>query len=87
MEAVRAAVDLVLAAYEPYPAVVVDRGWHLVSGNSSIALLTDGVAPELLEPPVNVLRLGLHPEGWRRASSTCRSGGRICSPGWPARHT
>ena len=63
MEAVRAALDLVLAAYEPYPAVVVDRGWHLVAGNRTIALLTDGVAPELLEPPVNVLRLGLHPQG------------------------
>ena len=63
MAAVRAALDLVLAAYEPYPAVVVDRGWHLVAGNRSIALLTDGVAPELLEPPVNVLRLGLHPRG------------------------
>lgn len=66
MAAVRAALDLVLAAYEPYPAVVVDRGWHLVAGNRSIALLTDGVAPELLEPPVNVLRLGLHPRGLAR---------------------
>jgi transcriptional regulator with XRE-family HTH domain len=63
MAAVRTAVDLVLAAYEPYPAVVVDRGWHLVAGNRSVALLTEGVAPELLEPPANVLRLGLHPEG------------------------
>ena len=63
MAAVRAAVDLVLAAYEPYPALAVDRGWHLVAGNRSVALLTDGVAPDLLEPPVNVLRLGLHPRG------------------------
>lgn len=66
MAAVRGALDLVLAAYEPYPAVVVDRGWHLVAGNRSVALLTDGVAPELLEPPVNVLRLGLHPRGLAR---------------------
>jgi transcriptional regulator with XRE-family HTH domain len=63
MVAVRTAVDLVLAAYEPYPALAVDRGWHLVTGNRSIALLTEDVAPELLEPPVNVLRLGLHPRG------------------------
>ena len=63
MGAVRSALDLVLAAYEPYPAVVVDRGWHLVAGNRSIAVFTDGVAPELLEPPANVLRLGLHPRG------------------------
>ncbi len=43
--------------------MVVDREWELVAGNRSVALLTDGVAPELLEPPVNVLRLGLHPDG------------------------
>jgi transcriptional regulator with XRE-family HTH domain len=66
MAAVRAALDLVLTAYEPYPAVVVDRGWNMVAGNRSIALLTDGVAPEFLEPPVNVLRLGLHPDGLAR---------------------
>jgi transcriptional regulator with XRE-family HTH domain len=63
MSAVRAALDLVLAAYEPFPAVVVDRGWNLVAGNRGVALLTDGVAPGLLEPPVNVLRLSLHPDG------------------------
>jgi transcriptional regulator with XRE-family HTH domain len=63
MAAVRAAMDLVLAAYEPYPAVVVDRSWNLVAGNRSIALFTDGVAAELLAPPANVLRLSLHPDG------------------------
>ncbi|WP_324275272.1 helix-turn-helix domain-containing protein [Blastococcus brunescens] len=42
MSAVRRALDLVLAAYEPYPAVVVDRSWHLVAGNRSVALLTAG---------------------------------------------
>ena len=60
---VREALELVLAGHEPYPAVVIDREWELVAGNRSVALLTDGVAPELLEPPVNVLRLGLHPGG------------------------
>jgi transcriptional regulator with XRE-family HTH domain len=63
MAAVRAAVELVLAAYEPYPALAVDRGWHLLAGNRSVALLTTGVDPTLLEPPVNALRLGLHPRG------------------------
>jgi hypothetical protein len=43
--------------------VVVDRGWDMVAGNRAIALLTEGAAPELLEPPVNVLRLALHPDG------------------------
>src|SRR4051794_9784532 len=60
---VREALDRVLAAHEPYPAVVVDRGWNLVASNASVAMLLDGVAPHLLEPPANVLRLSLHPEG------------------------
>ncbi len=60
---IRAAVDTILTAYSPSPALVVDRGWHLVAGNAAVGLLTAGVAAELLEPPVNVLRLGLHPDG------------------------
>src|SRR3954447_17659773 len=63
MAAVRRAVDTVLAAYEPFPAVVVDRGWQLVAANRGVPLLTDGADPRLLEPPVNVLRLSLHPDG------------------------
>jgi transcriptional regulator with XRE-family HTH domain len=62
-EPVRDAIGLVLEAHEPYPAVVVDRWWNLVAANRGIALFTAGVAPELLEPPVNVLRLALHPRG------------------------
>ncbi len=63
MAAVRQAVRLVLKAHEPYPAVVVDRKWNLVDANETIALLTAGAAPELLTPPVNALRLSLHPQG------------------------
>jgi transcriptional regulator with XRE-family HTH domain len=63
MDAVRRALDLVLAAYEPFPAVVVDRSWSMVAGNAGVGLLTAGVDPALLEPPVNVLRLSLHPSG------------------------
>ncbi|MGY1640227.1 helix-turn-helix domain-containing protein [Geodermatophilus sp. SYSU D00703] len=63
MAAVTRALDLVLAAYEPNPALVVDRSWELVMANAGVALFTDGVAPWLLEPPANVLRLSLHPEG------------------------
>src|SRR4051794_35131777 len=66
MAAVREAVRQVLDGYEPYPAIVVDRGWNLVDGNPAVALLTEGAAPELLEPPVNALRLGLHPDGLAR---------------------
>ena len=63
MGPVRDALDRLLQGHEPYPAVVVDRHWGLVAGNRAVALLTAGVAAHLLEPPVNVLRLSLHPEG------------------------
>src|SRR4051794_2992024 len=63
LQPVREALDRVLAAHEPYPAVVVDRGWHLVAANASLTALLEGVAPELLAPPANVLRISLHPDG------------------------
>jgi transcriptional regulator with XRE-family HTH domain len=63
MTPVRQALDLVLRGHEPYPAAVVDRWWEMVAANSGIALLTEGVAPELLAPPVNVMRVALHPDG------------------------
>jgi transcriptional regulator with XRE-family HTH domain len=68
MGPVRDALDAVLRGHEPYPAVVVDRHWGMVAGNRAVALLTEGVDPALLEPPVNVLRLSLHPAAWRRGS-------------------
>lgn len=63
MAAVADAVARILAAYEPFPALVVDRYWELVDANEAVALLTAGCAPALLEPPCNVLRLCLHPDG------------------------
>jgi len=63
MAPVRAAVDAVLRAHAPHPALAVDRHWDLVSANAGVDLLTRGVAAHLLEPPVNVLRLSLHPDG------------------------
>jgi transcriptional regulator with XRE-family HTH domain len=62
---VREALERILAAHEPNPAVVFDRGWNLVAANSvmsAIARAAD-IDPALLEPPVNVLRVGLHPRG------------------------
>jgi transcriptional regulator with XRE-family HTH domain len=63
MGPVREAIEQVLRGHEPYPALVVDRHWGLVSANRALAGLLGGVAAHLLEPPVNVLRLSLHPEG------------------------
>ena len=59
----RAAVDLVIAGHSPYPALAVDRHWTMVSANAPVNLLLAGVDPRLLQPPVNVLRLSLHPDG------------------------
>jgi transcriptional regulator with XRE-family HTH domain len=60
---VRAALRRVLRGHEPYPATVVNRWWELVDANDAVGALLVGVAPHLLEPPVNVLRLSLHPDG------------------------
>jgi transcriptional regulator with XRE-family HTH domain len=63
LSSVRAALRQVLAGHQPYPAVVIDRWWEMLDSNAGVSLLVDGCAPWLLEPPVNVLRLSLHPDG------------------------
>jgi transcriptional regulator with XRE-family HTH domain len=63
LQGVRRTIERVLEAHEPFPALVVDRGWRMLAANRAIAPLLVGVAPELLEPPVNVLRVSLHPNG------------------------
>src|SRR2546423_5714666 len=63
LDPARQAVDLVLAGHEPYPALAIDGHWHMVAANRAISRLLDGVDPLLLRPPVNVLRLSLHPAG------------------------
>ncbi|HLL49355.1 MAG TPA: helix-turn-helix transcriptional regulator, partial [Thermomicrobiales bacterium] len=59
----RTAIDRVLAGHEPFPALAIDRYWTLVAANRVVPALLTGVAPELLQPPINVLRLSLHPDG------------------------
>ena len=63
LQPARQAVERVLAAHKPYPAHAVDRYWTLVATNDVAWPLLEGVDPGLLEPPINVLRLSLHPEG------------------------
>jgi transcriptional regulator with XRE-family HTH domain len=62
---VRLAIDRILDAHQPFPGMAFDRGWNLVAANASATTVVDGVDidPSLLEPPINVLRLGLHPGG------------------------
>ena len=59
----RAAIDVVLEAQKPFPAFALDRHWNVAASNSALQELYEGVAPELMRPPVNAMRLSLHPRG------------------------
>ncbi|MGJ4994889.1 helix-turn-helix domain-containing protein [Bradyrhizobium sp. HKCCYLS3077] len=63
LKAAREAMNLVLKAHEPNPALAVDRHWNLVAANRMIAPLLAGIPERLLAPPLNVLRVALHPDG------------------------
>lgn len=62
MAAIREGIQRVLGAYNPFPCVVVDRGWQIVLANEGAGVLLDGVSERLLERP-NALRIALHPDG------------------------
>ncbi len=87
LQAARKVIDLLLAAHEPFPALAIDRHWTLVASNRAIPLLLAGVEPSLLVPPVNVLRLSLHPQGLAPRIVNLQSGGRIFSRACAARLT
>lgn len=61
--AAREAVRQVLKGHEPYPALAVDRHWTLIASNAAVPPLLAGIDAALLTPPVNVLRLSVHPNG------------------------
>ncbi|HEV3363231.1 MAG TPA: helix-turn-helix transcriptional regulator, partial [Acidimicrobiia bacterium] len=63
MATVRQTLQQLLTSHEPNPALVVDRQWNLVLANRAVGLLMAGVPESLLVPPVNVLRVSLHPDG------------------------
>ncbi len=63
LDVARATIDLLLKGLEPYPALAVDRHWNLIASNQATLRLLSGLAEEWLRPPVNVLRLSLHPAG------------------------
>jgi transcriptional regulator with XRE-family HTH domain len=63
---VRASLARVLQGHEPYPALLVDGTWNLLAANGALSVLTDLVDPDLLAPPVNALRVSLHPRGLAR---------------------
>ncbi len=66
LKSAREAIDLVLKAHEPNPALAYDRHWNLVSANRMLAPLLDGIPQRLLTQPLNILRLAFHPEGLAR---------------------
>jgi transcriptional regulator with XRE-family HTH domain len=63
MDAPRRAVERILAGHMPYPAIAIDRHWNLLQANDAAQAFMNVDDPALLTPPVNVLRLSLHPEG------------------------
>src|SRR6201990_3700592 len=62
LKSARAAIDLVLKAHEPNPALAYDRHWNLVTANRMVGPLLEGLPPHLLAQPLNILRLAFHPE-------------------------
>jgi transcriptional regulator with XRE-family HTH domain len=69
MQPLRESLRRLLDAHQPNPALIVDGLWNLIEANPAASLLWDGVDPALLEPPVNMLRLAVHPDGLPRISS------------------
>jgi transcriptional regulator with XRE-family HTH domain len=63
LAAARKAIDVVLEAQKPFPAFALDRHWNIAASNSALQELYEGVDGELMKPPVNALRLTLHPRG------------------------
>jgi transcriptional regulator with XRE-family HTH domain len=59
----RQAIDQLLKAHEPYPALAIDRQWNLLAANAAANAFLTGIPAFLLGPPLNVMRLSLHPEG------------------------
>ncbi len=63
LKAARTAVEAILEGHAPHPALAFDRHWNLLFANAAASALMTGIAPALLEPPINILRLSLHPDG------------------------
>ena len=67
LASLRESLNVILTAHEPFPAMVVDRHWDIVAANAAMIVLWPEVDPSLLEPPVNAMRVGLHPKGLARS--------------------
>ncbi|MFH0515812.1 helix-turn-helix domain-containing protein [Streptomyces sp. M41] len=63
LDALRAGMEQLIQGYEPYPALVVDAMYHVHAANRGVLMLLDGIPEHLLTPPLNAMRLTLHPQG------------------------
>ncbi len=63
LEVLRDGIERLIGGFEPYPALVVDAMYDVVAANRGVTMLFDGISPALLEPPLNAMRLTLHPQG------------------------
>ncbi len=63
MDGLREGLERLLRTYEPFPALIVDGTYQVLAANSGIAMLLEGVAEPLLAPPLNAMRLTMHPQG------------------------
>jgi transcriptional regulator with XRE-family HTH domain len=61
---IRTIVDAAFERQKPFPAYVIDRHWNVIASNGALPELLEGVSPELLRPPVNIVRIVLHPKGY-----------------------
>jgi hypothetical protein len=85
LEPMRTALKSVLDGHLPYPALIADRRGVLVDANAAFGLFLEDCAPELLRPPVNVLRLALHPDGLARRTVNLPEWGRHVTEGLRSR--
>lgn len=69
MDHVRASIQRMLDAHDPYPGAVIDRQWNVAMVNRAGMMLADGLPPAVLGPPLNVYRLCLHPDGLARRTT------------------
>jgi transcriptional regulator with XRE-family HTH domain len=76
MAAMRQAITRVLEAHDPYPGVALDRHWNIVIANAAAQRMTAVVPPELLTPPLNIFRIGLHPRGMAARTANFDEWGR-----------
>jgi transcriptional regulator with XRE-family HTH domain len=67
LASVRQAIHVILTNHEPCPAFVIDGAWNLVDANAGVGDFLSLISPELLEPPLNVIRASLHPRGLSRS--------------------